>query len=142
MKNKKILITGGCGFIGTNIALKLKKENFKVFSLDNLSRRGSIFNKKILSREKIKNYKIDISDYTKLSKLDRFDLIIDCCAEPSVEVSKNDIDRVINTNLIGTYNILKKCLKDKSRIIFLSSSRVYPIKKISKLYKNFQKKNY
>ena len=41
---------------------------------------------------------------------------------------KKDIDRVINTNLIGTINILKKVKKDKSKIIFLSSSRVYPFK--------------
>ena len=44
----------------------------------------------------------------KILKIPKFDLIIDCCAEAAVEVSKNDFDRVINTNLIGTINILKK----------------------------------
>ena len=59
--------------------------------------------------------------------LPKFDLVIDCCAEAAVEVSKNQIDKVINTNLIGTFNILKKIKKDGSKIIFLSSSRVNSI---------------
>ena len=43
------------------------------------------------------------------------------------------MDKVVNTNLIGTLNILKKVKKDKSKIIFLSSSRVYSISSINKL---------
>ena len=43
-----------------------------------------------------------------IKKLPKFDLIIDCCAEASVEISRKDLDRVFNTNLIGTFNILKK----------------------------------
>ena len=42
--------------------------------------------------------------------------------EYSIEASKKNPDQVFNTNLVGTYNILKKCIKDKSNIIFLSSS--------------------
>ena len=63
-------------------------------------------------------------------------MIIDCCAEPAIEVSKKEPDRVFNTNLIGTFNILKKCINDKANIIFLSSSRVYSIKKLRSLVKN------
>ena len=40
----KILITGGCGFVGSNLAIFLKKKGFNVFSLDNLFRKGSKFN--------------------------------------------------------------------------------------------------
>ena len=54
-------------------------------------------------------------------------MIIDCCAEASVNKSSKEINRVINTNLIGTLNILQKCVKDTCNIIFLSSSRVYSI---------------
>ena len=53
----KILVTGGCGFIGTNICLHLKKKGFKVSSLDNLSKLGSKSNQKILLKNKIKNFK-------------------------------------------------------------------------------------
>ena len=124
----KILITGGCGFIGTNLSLHLKRKGFKISTIDNLIRNGSKYNYKILKKNKIRNYYLDIVDNKKLQKLPKFDLIIDCCAEAAVEVSKNEIDRVFKTNLIGTFNILKKAKKDKSKIIFLSSSRVYSIK--------------
>ena len=129
----KILITGGCGFVGANLALFLHSKGFKINCLDNLSRKGSIYNLKLLKERKIKNFKIDISNYKKFQKLPKYDFIIDCCAEAAVEVSKKDIDRVINTNFLGTLNILKKVKKDKSRIIFLSSSRVYPVKDINSL---------
>ena len=131
----KILITGGCGFVGTNLALFLNSKGFKVASLDNLSRKGSNYNLSLLKVKKIKNFNFDIYNFNKIKKLPKYDLIIDCCAEAAVEVSKKNIDKVINTNLIGTLNILKKVKKDKSRIIFLSSSRVYPIKEINNVVK-------
>ena len=129
----KILITGGCGFVGSNLCLFLKQKKYKVTSLDNLSRKGSKYNLNLLKKKKIKNLKIDIVNYKRISKLPKFDLIIDCCAEAAVEVSKNQFDKVINTNLIGTINILKKAKIDKSKIIFLSSSRVNPIKEVNKI---------
>ncbi len=131
----KILITGGCGFVGSNIAIFLKKKikNAHIYSLDNLSRRGSLENQKRLRRKKITNYKIDIVKFSKLKRLKKFDLIIDCCAEPAIEDSKNKPDDVFNTNLLGTFNILKKSIKDKSDLIFLSSSRVYSIENLKKL---------
>ena len=85
-----------------------KKKHYLVYSLDNLSRKGSIYNLKLLGDLKIKNFKFDISNFKKINSLPKFDIIIDCCAEAAVEVSRKDIDRVINTNLIGTINILKK----------------------------------
>lgn len=131
----RILITGGCGFIGSNIAIFLKKrlKNYKIYSLDSLTRRGSILNRDRLKEYKIKNFKINIENFKKINNLQKFDLIIDCCAEPAIEASKKNADKVFNTNLYGTFNILKKCLKDKSNLFFLSSSRVYSINKLLKL---------
>ena len=128
-----ILVTGGCGFVGANICLALKKKFNKVFSLDNLSRKSSTLNFKILKKKGIKNFKIDIFNEKEIQKLKKFDLIIDCCAEAAVEVSKKDLDRVFNTNLVGTFNLLKKAKKDKSKIIFISSSRVNSIKEINNI---------
>ena len=133
----KILITGGCGFVGSNIAIYLKKnlKKVQIYSLDNLSRKGSSLNKKRLDKKKIKNFNINIENFNKLKLLPKFNLIIDCCAEPAIEASKYDTDRVFNTNLLGTFNVLKKCIKDKANIIFLSSSRVYSIEKLRYLVK-------
>ncbi len=146
----KILITGGCGFIGSNLAIFLKQNirNAKITSVDNLSRKGSILNHKILSKKKIKNFKLNISKVTIFKKFQRFDLIIHCAAEPAIEASRNKIDEVFNSNLIGTFNILKKCAKDKSNIIYLSSSRVYAMENLFRLKKgisikeNFNVENY
>ncbi len=135
----KILITGGCGFVGSSIAIYLKEKQFKVTSLDNLSRKGSVINKLRLKKKKIKNYTIDIIKQSNLDKLPKFDIIIDCCAEVAVEKSKSDLSKVVNTNLIGTYNILNKAIKDNSKIIFMSTSRVYSINKIKKKYEYSKK---
>jgi len=134
----KILITGGCGFVGSNIAIYLKKKfkNAQISCLDNLIRKGSELNEKRLKNYKIKNFNFDIEKYDKLKALPKFNLIIDCCAEPAIEASRKEPNRVFNTNLIGTFNILKKCIKDKSNIIFLSSSRVYSIEKLKNLIKS------
>lgn len=109
-----------------------KKKNFNITSLDNLSRKGSIFNYKRLKQNKIKNYNLDITKYKDLSMLPKFELIVDCCAEASVEFSKKNINKVLKTNLLGTYNILRKCDKDFSSLIFLSSSRVYSMDALKK----------
>ena len=134
----KILITGGCGFVGSNLAIYFKDNRIgsQINSLDNLSRRGTLLKLNRLKKKKIKNFKIDISNNKAVASLPRYDLIVDCCAEAAVEISKRKIDKVFDTNLIGTFNILKKCKKDKSKLIFLSSSRVYSIKKLRELKKN------
>lgn len=129
-----ILVTGGCGFIGSNICLFLNNKNIKVSSLDNLSRKGSLENKSILKKNNIINYKIDIRDKKKIIALKKFDFIIHCAAEPSVGASLKNLQDVFSINLSGTLNILEKCIKDNSGIIFISSSRVYNINKL------FQKK--
>ena len=89
-----------------------------------------------MKKLKIKNYRFDISNGKKFNRLPRFDLVIDCCAEAAVEISRKDVDRVFNTNLLGTLNVMKKVKKDKSKIIFLSSSRVYSIGSLNNLIAN------
>ena len=120
----KILITGGCGFVGSNLAIyfKEKKIGTKIESLDNLSRKGTLLNLNRLKKKNIKNFKINISNNKAINKLPKYDLIVDCCAEAAVEASKSEIDRVFSTNLIGTFNVLKKCARDKTNIIFLRAN--------------------
>ena len=132
----KILITGGCGFIGSNLAIFLKEKKFKVNSLDNLSRKGSKLNLERLKKKKITNFKIDIKNYKDLNKLPKFDFIIDCSALVEAKVKKENITKVLKTNFLGTNNLILKSINDKSKFIFLSTSRVYSIKKINKIINN------
>jgi len=131
----RILITGGCGFIGSNLALFLKKNSHDVCTLDNFYRLGSKLNYQRLKKENIRNYLADVRNKKKLFKLKKFDLIIDCCADPSVNASKKDIRSSFDNNLSGTLNILLKCINDNTKIIFLSTSRVYSIDSINEIVK-------
>ena len=54
MYNNENLITGGCGFVGTNLALYLNKKKYKITTLDNFTRKGSSYNLKLLNKKKIK----------------------------------------------------------------------------------------
>ena len=83
-----------------------------------------------LSSSNISSGSVGFYQFSNL-KSGQYNLIIDCCAEPAIEISKVEADRVFNTNLVGTFNLLKKCARDKSNLIFLSSSRVYSIDLLS-----------
>ena len=74
----KILITGGCGFIGSSLAIFLKEKikTVQITSIDNLSRKGSTLNKNRITKNKISNIKIDISKFSSIKKLKKFDLVI------------------------------------------------------------------
>lgn len=141
----KIIVTGGCGFVGSSLCLFLKKKikNLQILSVDNLSKSYSKYNQKILLKNKIINKKINLGKFHSLEKIKfRADFIIDCSAEPAVEISRKKVVKVIESNFLSTLNILEKSKEDNSKIIFISSSRVYPIK-ISfgkfKKYKKFKK---
>ena len=137
----KILIAGGCGFIGSYLCIYLKKKGFKILSVDNLSKNYCRLNKSRLAKFNIKNISIDLKNYQKLKKIKfRPDLVIDCAAEPAVEVSSKSPTDVVKNNFITTLNLLNFCKNNNSQIIFISSSRIYPIKKSYDLNKKKIKK--
>ncbi|MBD3244461.1 MAG: NAD-dependent epimerase/dehydratase family protein [Candidatus Moranbacteria bacterium] len=141
MRYKKILITGGAGFVGSNLCLKFKKKypETKILALDNLKRRGSELNIPRLKQNKIEFIHGDIRDKEDFEGIEKFDLLIECSAEPSVLAGINSSPSyVINTNLIGAINCLEEARKNKADFVFLSTSRVYPIELINQL--NFQEK--
>jgi CDP-paratose 2-epimerase len=126
-----ILITGGAGFIGSNISLFLKRKFpfGKVVALDNLKRRGSELNLGRLHRAGVEFVHGDIRIPEDLRAAGKFDLMIECSAEPSVTAGYDDSPAyLLQSNLMGTINCLDVVRNNKAGIIFLSTSRVYPIK--------------
>ncbi len=130
MSTYSILITGGCGFVGSNLALMLKAKypSYQITALDNLKRRGSELNLPKLKDAGIAFIHGDIRNREDLELDQSFDYIIDAAAEPSVMAGMGAmLSYVINTNLTGTINTLELAARSKAKFIFLSTSRVYPI---------------
>ncbi len=134
---KKILITGGAGFVGSNLAVKIKDKypHYSIFCLDNLKRRGSELNLSRLAAHGIQFIHGDIRNKEDFYPLATgLDTVIEASAEPSVLAGLNNPpEYLINTNLMGTVNCLYFAAKLKADFIFLSTSRVYPIGQIEKI---------
>ncbi len=127
---KNILISGGAGFVGSNLAIMLKSalSQCNVIAFDNLKRRGSELALQRLRKAGVFFVHGDVRCAEDIESFGNFDLLIDCAAEPSVHAGYDGDPRyLINTNLGGTINALEAARKHKADIIFLSSSRVYPI---------------
>jgi len=139
-----ILITGGAGFVGSSIAIYLKKliSQSNITVLDNLKRRGSELNLIRLKKNKINFIHGDIRNTEDLKfKKNKISTIIECSAEPSVLAGTSDeLAYLFNTNLTGTINCLNLAKQHNSNFIFLSSNRVYPYTEINKI-KFFESEN-
>lgn len=126
----KIVITGGAGFVGSTICLQLKVKypNYEIVAFDNLKRRGSELNLIDFQKLSIEFVHGDIRNNEDLLALGNFDVLIEASAEPSVTAGLNsDPTYVINNNLYGSINCFNVCIRNKAKLIFLSTSRVYPI---------------
>jgi CDP-paratose 2-epimerase len=136
MRHKGILVTGGAGFIGSSLALSFKRKypKIKVIALDNLKRRGSELNLARLKEAGVSFLHADIRNPEDFPPELKFDLMLECSAEPSVLAgyAENPL-YVINTNLCGTINCLELARKNRADVIFLSTSRVYPYAQINVL---------
>ncbi|MDR1645473.1 MAG: NAD-dependent epimerase/dehydratase family protein [Tannerellaceae bacterium] len=133
---KQILIAGGAGFVGSNLAFLLKNKypDWKIIALDNLKRRGSELNIAFLKLIGVEFLHGDIRNKEDLEFNEPIDFIIDAAAEPSILAGlEGTPDYLINTNLKGTIHLLSLAKKHNAGFIFISTSRIYPIKKLEAL---------
>jgi len=141
MHFRNILITGGAGFVGSNIAIALRcnQSNLQITALDNLRRRGSELNLPRLREHGISFLHGDIRNPEDLAQAPKFDLLIDCSAEPSVQagVGSSPVG-VIEHNLTGSLTCAEMARNRGAAFLFVSTSRVYPIEPINAL--NFTEK--
>jgi CDP-paratose 2-epimerase len=132
----KILITGGCGFVGSNLAVLFKQHHTEseVYCLDNLSRRGSEINLQKVLAAGGQFIHGDVRIKSDFDRIPKVDIVIDAAAEPSVLAGKvpGELENLIDTNLNGTINTLYFAKRHQSAIIFLSTSRVYPYDTLAK----------
>ena len=131
-----ILITGGAGFVGSCLALGLRRhrEGVRVIALDNLKRRGSELNLSRLREAGVEFVHGDIRNPEDLDAAGKVDLILECSAEPSVLSGYGGSPAyVLNTNLTGSINCFELARRHGAGVIFLSTSRVYPVAAINGL---------
>ena len=127
---KRIVITGGAGFVGANLAIYLNQcfESVEIIALDNLFRDGSSLNISRLRAHGVNFIHGDVRVADDLERLGKFDFLIECSAEPSVLAGKDGNTRyLMDTNLSGAVNCVEVCRKWCAGMIFLSTSRVYPL---------------
>ncbi|WP_130472570.1 NAD-dependent epimerase/dehydratase family protein, partial [Candidatus Magnetaquicoccus inordinatus] len=127
---KRILVTGGAGFVGSNLAVALKRDYgaCQVLAMDNLRRRGSEWTLPRLAAHGVTFVHGDIRNSNDLAELGAVDLLLECAAEPSVHTGYGGSPAyVVESNLAGLINCLEYLRQQGGRLLFLSSSRVYPI---------------
>ena len=127
----KILVTGGLGFIGSNLINLLLKKKYKVLNIDKVTYASNFYN--IKEFKKNKNYKFIRCDLNNPKKLKEIITkykpigIFNVAAETHVDRSIDGPKNFINSNIIGTFNILEILRKQKIKIklIHISTDEVY-----------------
>ncbi len=136
MTPERICITGGCGFVGSSLALRFKGAfpSARIVCLDNLKRRGSELNITRLRRHGIEFLHGDIRSQEDVQAVGDCDLLVECSAEPSVLAGYGSSPQyLVNTNLVGTLNCLELARQRGAVFLFLSTSRVYPYRALDAL---------
>jgi CDP-paratose 2-epimerase len=135
----KVLITGICGFVGSQLAQALQEilgEGARVVGIDNFGRPGSETNRLALMQRGITVMHADLRNASDLAGLPDVDWVIDAAANPSVLAGvdgKSSPRQLLEHNLWGTVESLEYCRRTGAGFILLSTSRVYSIQAMSAL---------
>ena len=132
---KKIIVTGGSGFIGCNLVKLLIKKKYSVINVDKLGYSANSYNlKKIKKNKNYKFLKVNINNKAKLFKILNFykpDAIFNLAAETHVDRSIDNPSNFIKSNINGVFNLLEalrkyiKINKKKIKLIHISTDEVY-----------------
>ena len=127
----KYLITGGCGFIGSNYILQLiNTSDVEIVNVDCLTYAGRKENLVSIEKDpRYKFYQVDIREEQKLQEvfeIEKPDVVVAFAAESHVDRSIKDASAFITTNVLGTFNVLEAALKSKVDLfIQIGTDEVY-----------------
>jgi UDP-glucuronate 4-epimerase len=128
------LITGAAGFIGSFLCHKLAKEGNKIIAIDNFSNYYDVGLKitrvkELLEPLNVDVINLDITDHLKFDNLvskNKPDVVINLAAQAGVRLPINEIDKYVNSNLVGFSNVLRSTVNNKVPFfLYASSSSVY-----------------
>jgi len=112
---KTALVTGGAGFVGTNLIKRLLKDGHQVQSLDNYSTG--------LKSNEVEGCRYWAGDIQNISTMDKdFDVVFHLAAIARIQPSFDRPEEYINTNFNGTYEVVKFCIKNNIPLIYAGSS--------------------
>jgi len=123
----KVLVTGGAGFIGSNLVDRLITDGHEVVVIDNES---SDANEQFYWNPAAKNYKYDINDYTMVRRLyEGVDTVFHLAAEARIQPCIEDPLKAVEANMLGTASVLQ-CARvcGVKRVIYSSTSSAYGLK--------------
>lgn len=134
MMSMRVLVTGGAGFVGSSLAVWLRRQHptWEVVAFDNLKRRGSELTLPRLGKAGVRFVHGDVRVAEDFESVGAIDLLLECSAEPSVLAGLSGSPAyVLQTNLGGTIQCLEHARRCRAAMLFLSTSRVYPIRQLA-----------
>jgi len=126
-KFSRILVTGGAGFIGSNLVSRLMKEGYWVIVLDNFQS-GRVENvSRYLHADNFKLVRGDVRDRDVVREaMDNVDAVVHLAALIDVEESMKNPSEVLDVNINGTFNVLERAtINNVKKFVFASSTAVY-----------------
>ena len=130
---KKIIVTGGSGFIGTNLVNFLLKKKYFVINIDKLTYSSNNYSDAVKNRKNYKFYKLDINKKNQLIKIikkHKPSVIFNLAAETHVDRSIDGPASFIKANILGVFNLLEAIRfahkkKMKIKLVHISTDEVY-----------------